>query len=95
MSDVLTHGASIVRVLPPSPDHAAALSEATLRDPLFEFVYAAVQEFADGTARQLICWRASDPSWKPGKGAGKQSAKTYLTTTEEWGTIASLREVYP
>lgn len=94
MNENLTHGSSVVRVLPPSPDHAAALSETTLRDPQFEFVYAAVEEFADGMACKLLCWRIPDPHWKPMKGGGKREQKTYLTPVV-WDTVERLREAYP
>lgn len=90
----LTHGPSVVRVLPYSEDHKVALRAEDLANPLCEFVYAAIEEFEDGYACKLICWRIPDPTWKPTKGGGKRELKTYLTPVV-WDTVERMRRFYP
>lgn len=92
--DNILHGPSVVRVLPYSDEHLVAMRDEDLKNPEFEFVYAAIEEFEDGYACKLICWRIPDPFWKPAKGAGKRPPKTFLTPVV-WDTVERMREFYP
>jgi hypothetical protein len=73
------HGPSVVRRIPTTDAHHAAMSEGTLRDPQYELVYVAEEDFEDGYVSLNICWRCSDPHFKPKFKGEKSQPKTYLS----------------
>jgi hypothetical protein len=83
------HGASRVTWIPTTDEHHAAMSEATLRDPQYEIVYVAEEHFEDGYASLNICWRCSDPTFKPKFKGEKAQPKTYLSRVVWWTTKGS------
>ena len=67
------HGPSVVRWIPTTDDHRAALS-----DPNAEIVYVAVEEYKDGLCSVNVCWRPSMPPTPPN--VKKPEQPTYVTS---------------
>lgn len=78
MNENLIHGSSTLRVVPTQDWHRTAMSDSTLKDPLFELVYVAEETFEDGYVSTNVCWRGTDPAYIPKKGVNPTSV-SYLT----------------
>ena len=67
------HGPSVVRLIPTTDEHRAAMTDMNA-----EIVYVALEEFEDGLCSVNVCWRPVMPPSPPN--VKKPEQPTYLSS---------------